>query len=498
MLKLGLEMEMVVADGHSGASHTVQDYFEAMAQRKQRRGQHPVVKSVAGRAVAVITDTGDSGLDNGFNHLESALGPLPGGAGALGRLDALVSVELDDVLSSLADEGAVVLNAAQHPHCRIDEDFYRTVRAPKPIYDDWVGHRGWNHRVGIDAKAQNGPTTAVPVAQAAQALDVILALAPAFIGLFANSPLEGGRETGRLENRLTIWPRMFANARHAGDRRLSLLPERPFGTLGAYFRWAYGDGTAMQTVPALVTRDYKGAPACRVAGDPSVLDFLAGDTWQAEHCVDGTPTLVVPDSTHFEYLQFAPFLDARYRFRFGQLPSVQELLDALAREDGIEQLFEACAVDGYIEGRVPGATFCDPASVREMGWEAARTAAIAPSALQAGLLGHLAQAQALVSAWGWTRLARLRERAMVHGLADAEVHALAGEVLAVARAGLDPVDQPWLDYAEWTWLHRRTAADRLLQTWRSAAGDAANRLQAVVQAHAIIAPSAWPAGRSAA
>lgn len=498
MVKLGLEMEMAVANGHSGASQAVRGYFEAMAQRKQRRGQHPVVKSLGGRAVSVITDTGESGLDNGFNHLESALGPLPGGAGALGRLDALVAMELDDVLGALAEEGAVVLNVAQHPDCRIDDAFYRAVRAPKPIYDDWVEHRGWSHWVGIDAKAQNGPTSAIPVGEAARALDVILALAPACIGLFANSPLEAGEETGRLENRLSIWPRMFATARHPGDRRLSRLPDQPFATLGRYFHWAYGEGTAMQTVPARVTRDYKGAPACRVAGSPSVLDFLAGGAWPAQHCDDGSETSIVPDSTHFEYLQFAPFLDARYRFRFGQLPSVAAIRAALTQPDGIEALFAECDVDGYIEGRVPGATFCDETTVQDMGWDAARTAAIAPSAVQSGLLGNLDGASRLVADWGWTRLASLRERAIVRGLADDDVHALAGEVLAVACAGLDPVDQPWLAYAQWTWQHRRTAADRLLHTWRSAGGPAARRLQAVARAHAVIAPSAWPARRSAA
>src|SRR5690606_31593916 len=120
----------------------------------------------------------------------------------------------------------------------------------------WVRCRGWRHRVGIDAKAQNGPTTSVSVHDAARALNVMLGLAPAFISLFANSPLESGRLTGHKENRLTIWDRMFGAGSFAADRVLCRMPDVPFDDLGAYFRWAYGDGTAMHTIPLNDTRDY--------------------------------------------------------------------------------------------------------------------------------------------------------------------------------------------------------------------------------------------------
>lgn len=498
MHKLGLEMEMVVAQAQTGRTHAVTGYFDAMARRKRQRGQHASMKSLDGQAVAVLCETGESGLDNGFNHLESALGPVTGGHGALGRLAAVVDAELVDVLGALAEEGALVLNVAQHPDCPIDDAFYRRVRVPKPIYDDWVDHRGWQHRVGIDAKAQNGPTTAVPVADAARALNVMLALAPALIALFANSPLEGGAETGRLENRLSIWPRMFGSGRFPGDAMLSRLPGAPFRDLGAYFQWAYGGQTVMQTVPAHPTRDYKAALACRVTAAPNVLTFLAGQAWPAVRCGDGAAVTVVPDVTHFEYLQFAPFLDARYRFHFERLPELSVLLAALERPAGIETLFAAYEVEGYIEGRMPGATFCDAATVSDMGWSAACTATIAPSAIQMGLLGNLDEACRLVAAWGWERLAALRDPAMTSGLASPQVHALVGDVLAVARGGLAPGDQSWLGYADWTFTHRRTAADRLLHTWRAAGGDPVRALRHVVEHHAVVSPQAWPGSRRAA
>ncbi len=497
MDKLGLEMEMVSADCHSGKSHAVWYYFEAMARRKRARGEHIRLKTIGARVVAVMSTGAESGLDNAFNHLESALEPVQGGAGALDRLAAQVHVELGDVLAALAEEGAVVLNVAQHPDCPMDDAFYRRVRAPKPIYDDWVEHRRWAHHVGVDAKAQNGPTTSIPAARAAQALNVSLALAPALVALFANSPLEGGEETGHQENRLSLWPRMFAAGRFAGDLMLSRLPGAPFADLGAYFRWAYGPGTVMQTVPAVPTRDYKAARACRVTQGPSVMAFLAGGPWAAVQCDTGKPLTVHPDSLHFEYLQFAPFLDARFRFRFGELPALPELLDAVARPRGLEALLEASGAEGYIEGRTPGASFCDAGGVAEMGWETASTATLAPSAVQMGLLANLDEATRLVDAWGWARLAGLRERAMRLALADDEVHALAGEVLAVARAGLGPLDRPWLAHAEWTWRHRRTAADRLLQTWREG-GDRAARLRRVAERHAVLLPRPISASRSAA
>src|SRR5690606_40472624 len=137
-------------------------------------------------------------------------------------------------------------------------------------------------------KAQNGPTTSVALEDAARALNVVLALAPASIALFANSPLEAGQVTGLKENRLSIWPRMFASSRYACDHALSCLPERPFAGLGQYFLRAYGPGTVMHTVPCGQARDYKGSThTARVHGDPSLCQFLAEPQWPATVCGTG-------------------------------------------------------------------------------------------------------------------------------------------------------------------------------------------------------------------
>src|SRR5690606_38830181 len=123
----------------------------------------------------------------------------------------------------------------------------------------------------------------------------------------------------------------------------------------------------------------------------------AGPPCAAEPVGGGEPITLVPCASHFEYLQFAPFLDARFRFRFGRLPARDELLDALGRRGGVEQLMLRCEADGYIEGRMPGAGFADAAAVAEMGAQTADTLIIGPSAIQAGLLANLDEASRLVA-----------------------------------------------------------------------------------------------------
>ncbi|WP_246164900.1 glutamate-cysteine ligase family protein [Pigmentiphaga aceris] len=483
---------MVVANQKTGRSHAVSGYFDSMSRRKRARGQVPQQKQLSGKTVAVLSDGVDSGLDNAFNHLESALGPVQGGAGGLARLDAMVTTELGDVIDALAEEGAVLLNTSEHPDCPTDEAAYRAVRAPKPLYDHWVDYRGWQHRVGIDAKAQNGPTTSIPLALAARAVNVVLAAAPASIALFANSPLEGGMPTGLKENRLSIWPRMFAAAKFPCDARLSQTPGRRFSDLADYFRRAYGVGTVMHTVPLASSRDYKGAShTARPEGDPSLMRFLAESAWPGIACDSGESVMLAPSAMHFEYLQFMPFLDARFRFRFGSLPPVPELLEALHGRRNLETLMAEYGAEGYIEGRCPGANFPDAGLLAEAGADVAATVVMSASAVQAGLLANLEEAEKLVADWGWQRLLALRQPAVAAALDDAAVHAFAGEVLAVARAGLDAGDRHWLGYADWVWQNKRTGADRMLETWHSLGGDRDQRLAGLAAQQTVLHPSQW-------
>lgn len=485
---------MAVADAVSGASRPVCRYFAALAQIKYGRGLAAQARSLAGRCVGLATDQADCGLDNGLNLLETATHPVRGGAGGLARLARLAHAELADSLAALRDDGLVVLNASQHPTCERSPAWYSWVRVQRPIYEELVDHRGWRHFEGIDAKAQNGVNISVPVHQAAAALNVAIALAPASIALFANSPLESARETGLKENRLTVWPRVYRWARFAGDRMLERTPARPFRDLGDYFSWMFGPRTASRSVPLAPGDDYKNSTAVLLAGDPCLRTFLEADTWPGRRLDDGRAVTLRPDAGHFVHGQIAIFLDARLRYRLARLPALADLLAAWRRDGGLEALFADCGIEAYIEGRAPGANFADPALLARAGAGVARSVVLAPMALQLGLLRRLDDAVLLVRDWGWERLRTLRTRAIRDALADDAVYQLCDAVLAVARSGLDVQEQAWLAYADYALAARECGADRLLATWRALPRGAslAQRQAQVVARHHALAPHAFP------
>lgn len=490
--QLGLELEMVVA-GRDGSTHAVGPFFRALARLKQARGLGPVLKTVNGRDFAVVSPLIHSSLDNAFNNLESAIGPVTGGAGGLAALADLVAEELEDVVDALAEEGATVLNFSEHPDVAISPDFYAGIRAPKAIYDYWVKVRGWNHSVGVDAKAQNGPTTAVSAETAVPALNVVLGLAPALIALYANSPFEGGRLTGLKENRLTIWPRMFEGARFSGDRRLQQLPDEPFGELRDYMGWMFGPGTAIQMLPIGAKTDYKNAGGMlRVIGDPSGLEFLGGGLWRGICQLSGRPIDITPSLRHIEHLQFAQFLDARIRYSLATAPSVGEFFEAMARSGGLEELFSSNARYLYIEGRAPGSNFPDRELVDEAEPTVATSCVMSASAIQAGLIRNLEASRTLVYRWGWKRLRALRERAIADGLAGEVdgllVADLCREVLAIASEGLRPDERWMLAFPNHVLRTGLTGADRSIAFWERS--DRSPRsLRDLVRRRRIVLPS---------
>ncbi|WP_144631219.1 glutamate-cysteine ligase family protein [Bordetella genomosp. 13] len=472
-------MEMAVAARGSGRSHAVGGYFEALAVLKRSRGEDASVYALGSRAGGVAGPDGDSGVDNGYNLLETAFSPVQGGEGGLDRLAAKVARELCDARQALAREGAMLLNVSEHPDCALDPGWYAAVRADRPIYRELVGYRGWLHRVGIDAKAQNGPCTSVGIDQAARALNAVLALAPACIALFANSPLQAGRVTGLKENRLMLWDRMFRHARFAGDHALQQLPERPFDDLGDYFRWMFGAGTASRALSMVPSQGYKSAASVYLAGDPPLRRFLESAQWPGRRADTGELVMLRPHSGYFEYSQFAHFLDARWRYRLASPAPLDELLAAWRRPGGIEELHGRHAADGYIEGRACGAVFADAQLRDEAGAALAATAPLSPSALQLGLMRNLDAAERLWRDWGWLRLRGMRAAAMRDALDDDAVHALARDVLDVARQGLPEGERRWLGYADYVLQTRRTGADRLLELWNAAPGGRAEKLACV-------------------
>lgn len=491
--KLGLEMEMVVVDAATGASLPVQSYFDSLLAMKRARGQACESVLIDQRCVGVYTPLAECGLDNGFNLLETAIAPVAGGKGGLDRLAAVTYQELADTQQALKVDGACVLNASQHPACSRDQDWYESVCVPRPIYNELRGHRGWHHWEGIDAKAQNGANTSVPVTRAVQALNVAVALAPASIALFANSPLESGVSTGYKENRMTLWSRVFGPARFPGDLFLSTYPARAFYDLADFFQWMFGSGTVTRGLPIDSSHDYKAAPVVILDGGPSLIEFLQSRQWPGHRADTGQSVSLQPHAHHVEYSQIGQFLDARLRYRLDQLPALEEILVAWGQDGGLESLFDAHGAQTYIEARAPGAVFADAVLLEDAGIDVARSVLLSPSALQAGLLANLDDAWRLVTDYGWQTLGSLRLPAMRAGMDDPRVKALCAEVVAVAKAGLDKSEGNWLAYPEYVLASGRSAADRQLDTWMSASGNQAQKLIAVQARHVALPPAQFGA-----
>lgn len=492
MPTIGLEMEMVVAERATGRSHAVESFFGALHALKTKRDGAAQLQDIAGRDIAVLTPGVVSSVDNAFNNLESAIGPVEDGPANLIELDRRIRRELDAVCAALEDEGATILNLAEHPNLSGDGGLYRKIRAPKPIYDYWNDRRGWNHAAGIDAKAQNSPSTGVACADAVKALNTLLALSPALIALHANSPFEDGRVTGLKENRLTLWPRMFDAARFQGDRTLHRLPPRPFRDLRDHFAWMFGPGTVMQCVPLNRQHAYKTLSGLyHIESDPCLLAFLAAPLWTGRRIGDDAAGSVVPAMHHVEFLQFASFLDARIRFRFREGPfEIAEFLAAWNRPGGLEALFAAKLDTLYIEGRAAGANFPDADLAALPDRRIPESVVLSPAALQTGLLRNLDEAARLADTIPWAALPALRAAAIRDGLdgvaGDLAIGRLCLKVVEVAARGLALEEQWMLGYAEHTLRTGMTGADRALRAYEGLTGSPAARTLAVARARSIV------------
>jgi gamma-glutamylcysteine synthetase len=484
---VGVEIEMPVANLKTGDSHRTVSFFEAVRRIKAERLERIELEVIDGQLTAVCTDLVKTGMDNGFNNLESSIGPVATGESVLTGLHELIVEEMCVVQAALQEENATVINFSEHPDTEITPEFYKKTRAPKPIYDYWTSYRNWNHPCGMDAKAHNGPTTGVSFHDAIEALNVILGLSPALIAIYANSPFDGGRITGFQENRLTIWPRMFSCSRFGCDFKLQQLPDAPFHSLRDYFLWMFGPDTSMQFVTSADSANYKEPDnIILIPGDPPLLEFLRrgacrGAVFNTHEAID-----VVPVMRHLEFHQFAQFLDARIRYALADpdLP-VCGFFEALdGRDEDLTEFFSRHARYCYIEGRAPGANFPDAELAAEAESDVIRSVMISPSALQNGLINNLPEASGLVSSYHWTDLAGLRGQAMRHGLAaeynGIRVQDLCGRVMEIAARGLTGEEHWMLAYPELVLSKGKNGADRAIEAFEKQVGTVAQRLRKVI------------------
>lgn len=489
---VGLELELPVASRHDGSDADARAALRTLfARRQQGEISTEWLAGEDGNFIGVRSPWGLSGIDNGFNNLETAFDPLiVRHDQALNRLARVVSTELAELSEALESVDAFIVNLAEHPLAGTAQARYARLRGPRRIYDHWVDTRGWNHAAGIDAKAQNGPTTGISPADAVEALNLVLLAAPAFIALHANSPFENGRATGYKENRLRLWPRMFASAKNPADLRLCVPPTAAFEDLGDYFRWMFAPDTQMHAIP-LDGMDYKRSTRlAEVEGQVCLLEFLAGGPRTARCTHEGTLHTVQPSLHHLEHMQFAQFLDARVRFELVHFPPASTFLDALKQPGGIEALFSDIARFCYIEGRAAGNTLADMTLLEEAGEDVGAAAALSASALQKGLLNAPEAWRRLSNAVAWPLIPGLREAAMRDGLQGTHggmsVRALCEHVLALAESGLPHSEQWMLGYARHVLNTNTSAADHALRFVKCFDGNQRDALAALVMHRRLV------------
>ena len=478
---LGVELEMPTAHVQTGRTHPVGPFFRNLQQLRKLRGQEGELLAYNGREYGLKFKNGLHSIDNGFNNLESSLGPVQQGTNGLTQLHSLISLELQDIAAALDREKAMVINFSEHPDVQISREFYASVRAPRSIYDYQVGYRGWNHMSGFDAKAQNSPSTEIHLGNAILGLNCLIGLAPAFIALYANSPFEEGRIAEFKENRLSIWARQLNCSRMMGDRKLHQAPAKPFDNLADYLRWMFGPGTSMWFVSQ---GDHVKNPLDMylIPHDPPLLDFLRSGPCQGRSFFNSAEKLIVPDIRHLASHQFTQYTDCRLRYGLKDNgPELSEFMHVLDNNPSKLEEFLAPFLDfSYLEGRAAGANYPDRYLTGLDRAEISRSLVVSPSALQYGLLKNLHQTAMLVKKYRWPDLLGLRNEAAQNAL-DGEyngikVKDLCKHVVETAAQGLGPDDEWMLAYPLWVLQSGKTGADRALDRLNSMTGTVRERI----------------------
>jgi gamma-glutamylcysteine synthetase len=471
-------------------------YFQRIAIEKDKQGVLVKNKKVGSVTIGIQTTHGETGLDNAFNLGESALGPEPLDTAHTGidTLNTIVRQEIQDVQGALAPQGAQLLNMSNHPLTPISAASYAH-RAPKAVYDYINTYRGWNHMIGIDAKAQNSPSSGCGVHDAAASLNVVMAAGAVFVGFFGNGPFSEGKASGFCDTRLSMWDGMFAQARFPGDRALAQFPEKPFANLREYFNWMHGPGTTMYFVVQDLT-DYKKSSGITCINDTvSLLDFLRGESWGGSDFSTNEPSKVVPTLGHLSLHQFTQFSAARIRYVLKpEFVDVSPHDFMTAMEGGgteVEDYFEHVAQCVYLEGRDPAATFPDTfIHDQHDGATLAKTMTLAPLAIQVGLTRNLDEAQQLIATYGWDILGKLRAEAIKRGMnasvAGHEVVDVARKFLDVAARGLNEHERVYLSYPEFVLSRKENGAQRALARFKDLEGTEEERIRKILKERFVV------------
>lgn len=491
----GAEIEKPIANSHTGNPHTVsQSFFKRLQKRaKERKTFQSYHLSDVQKNVllgTVSTDLGEQGVDNGWTLLETAL-PY---TYSLKELHKIQRMDLKIIQEELQSEGAGVINMSINPLITRTQSAYKKYVAPKGIYQ-YIQYRGWDHSAGIDARAQNSPTTGIAVSDAADAVSVIIGAGAAFIALFANSPFEEGRRSNAKESRLLMWERMMNNSVVPGDRLTWKFPSGPFHTLADYFNWMFSEKSGVHFVlDTNTTQQYKsmGKSVVILKEQPSLSRYLSKKKWEGvrlSEVNDENPSKVViaPSASHIELLQFLQFSGARIRFLIKDTDNfpLDQLVTGLSKPKSgmVESVFEKYGKNFYIEGRDPGANFPDR-QLQEEGNDSAETTMIGPAALQAGLLKNLKKAKKYIFSIPWSQLGKLRTEAIRNGFEgkteNLTVYEFTRNIVEIASEGLSSHDQKYLSYVNWCLETRKNGADRAIEFVNNQKGSMTKRMQKLI------------------
>lgn len=476
----GAEIEKPVAEKASGLPHkTSQAFFErleeAATQRSTFEHMHQSDLNPKLNIGVVSKDLGDQSLDNAWNLQETSL-PYQK---SLSELQRLMLLDLETIQKALEQDEASVINLSIHPLAKRTMTDYKAYVAPKGVYP-YLWYRGWDHTAGIDARAQNSPTTGVTTEDAADAASVVIGVGAAFVGLFANSPYGEGKRSTYKESRLTMWDKMMKNSKVKGDIFTSRFPPKRFRTMAQYFNWMFGGQTGIHFVLSNAeneSADYKGIKdrILIVNGNPSVLEYLSKPEWPTTFLKDAVENkesrvTVKPTIAHMETMQFAQFAGARIRYRLKNHDDfpIQEFVKACKNPNSIkvEEIFSKFAEYCYIEGRDAGADFPDQ-ELWNAGKDVASSVIISPSTLQAGLIQNLKNAIKYIDTFRWSDLKLLREVAIKDGLQGKTqkipVYKFTEKIIEIASDGLAQEDQRFLAYPKWIMKTQKNGADRAIE-----------------------------------
>lgn len=493
----GLELEKVFTT-HDGTPYPVGDtYFMRLNDYKKECGEDAELKRIGGVIVEVSYKDGVESLDNSFLLGESSTRPVTTSEGGLFKLAEIVDEQVKSVTTALEEENASILNMSNHPLTEITQEVYEKYVVPKPVYEYMRNVRGWNHRIGINAKAQNSPSTGVSIENASEALNSVIGLGAVFVALYGNSPFAEGKISSHKESRLLMWDEMFSRSPFPCDYNLSKMPEKPFDGLSDYFNWMFGDKTSMYFIvtgdDGRPPKNEKGnARFTRVNGDPSMLHFMQADDWEGTDTKTGEKVKVIPHVGHFVMNQFAHFSAARIRYGLHKNIDIDpKLISSVIRAGNTEteKLFKEITDYVYIEGRDPGANFPD-SELRDVDNNMANTVLMSPSALQAGIISNIRKSSQLWRKVGWDNLKGLREAAIKYGM-QAEynghkVYDVASEMIEIAAEGLDEKEQYLLAYPSYVLSTKSNGAERALTRFGQLHGSEFDRIKQITKERIIV------------